>query len=196
MTSSSIYQCPLRYRIPAPPPDLKIIKLDNVTFDHYTTVRINDQLYHNLVQKIIYPLNNGLLNDTNGLKCHCTLSGVLFVSNMWREDIIHLNSLLYALVRLKGIKSGVIHYLSQCNDLDSVPMAFHFDRGTRMFNRYGQSISRCDFIDVFEGRVALSINGLRVIDDFQVFLDVTVHQVKMEEDFTANLTPDSQCIFH
>lgn len=182
---------PQRARFPAPPPNFKSVTLNNSRFEHYAKYRIDDNTYYPLERKIIFPLNN-----EDALKCHCTYSGLIFIFHMSNQDAAHINSLLYQLVRLKGLNRGLVHYISEHALHSKNPQVFRFDKDTRLFNRFGQSMSRCDYIDVFEGRVALSINGLLAVDDLHIYLDLSVHQVKIDQDLDAQqVTADNECMF-
>jgi len=103
-----------------------------------------------------------------------------------------LNSLLYQLIRLKNIQSGYVHYL---NEKSIAGEYISYDRDTRIFNRFRVAINKTDFISVFEGRIALIIKGLRVLQHQQIHLDVSVYQVKIEEEEDTKDTSSAMCIF-
>lgn len=194
-SSSRVYAVavrhPQRSRVPTPPPNYKSLDLSNVRFEYYAKYRIDDNGYFPLERKIIFPMNDGEV-----IKCHCTYSGMIFIFHMSSHDVSQLNSLLYQLVRLKGLNHGLVHYLSERSaGSNRNPVVFHFDKDTRMFNAAGQSVSRCDYIDVFKGRVALAIKGLFVVDDSHIYLDLCVHQVKIDQDVDAQMTASDECMF-
>lgn len=191
-SKSRVYTHPERTRVPTPPPNYKPVNLNNSThFEHYAKYRIDDNTYYPLSRKIIFPLNEGEV-----LKCHCTYSGMIFIFHMSSNDVVQLNSLLYQLVRLKALNQGMVHYISERSPgAKRNPVVFHFDKDTRVFNGAGQSVSRCDYIDVFKGRVALTIKGLFVVDDSHIYLDLCVHQVKIDQDVDAQMTSSDECMF-
>lgn len=114
---------------------------------------------------------------------------------MQNEDIIYCNSLLYQLVRLKDIRHGYVHYLRKCIEEDNSALFFTVDQKTRVFNRSGIEIYKSDFLNVFEGRVALSIKGIYIVDSYHVYLDASVYQVKVEEEEDMKADASHDCIF-
>jgi hypothetical protein len=69
------------------------------------------------------------------------------------------------------------------------------DQKTSIFNRLCVRISKADYIRLFEGKVALSINGLVIHGGHQVYLDVTVYQIKIEAEDETTLSASDDCIF-
>ena len=54
---------------------------------------------------------------------------------------------------------------------------------------------KSDFLGVIMGRVALSIQGIRVIDGYHIYLEVVVSQVKIEEEEDVKMSASADCIF-
>ena len=195
--------------VPTPPRDYKPSSLSPTTkFDHKLRHYTEDRIYYPLERQIIFPLNkcdrfvveddeiySRIYHPYGLVKGHMTNTGILFVFDMTNNDVIQLNSLLYDLTRLHEVQYGAVHYFSTSSDTDPAMNAFPFDKDTRMFNRFRKPVGRCDYIDMFEGYVSLSINGLFVVDGCHVFLDVTVHQVMIDTDLNANYSCSSECIF-
>ena len=176
-----------QYCNPIPPPrDYHTIQVGSACFEK-VKYHVNGCDFYKLERPIVYPLNNSQL-----LRCHASCNAVLFIFEMPPSDVIHLNSLLYQLVRLKDIYRGQVHYL---HGSSGKVECFPFDKHTRLFNRFGSAIGRSDYIGIFDGRVAVAVNGLRVLDDFHIFLDFSIYQIKIEEEEEVCETPDYNCIF-
>jgi hypothetical protein len=176
---------------PKPPLNYSVVHTrSRISFSN-TNVTVNDSDFYQLERPIIARLNHGHL-----LKCYSSDSGWLCVYNIPKDDIKYINSLLYQLVRLKGLSFGDVHYLREGLVGEETMEYIGYDRQTRIFNRFSVAINKTDCINAFEGRVALSIKGLRVIDDCLIFLDVSVFQVKIEEEADTKDTSSSDCIFN
>lgn len=176
-------------RHPLPPIDYKFIQTNTSRFDG-SKYFVNGHEVFRLERDIIYCMNNRDL-----LRCFATTQGTLCIFKMPAEDVTYLNSLLYQLVLLKNIKIGHVHYLRQPTPKNSVTEQVHYDRYTRVFNRFSQELWKSDFVCSFRGRVALAIKGIRVIDDYHIYLEVYVHQVKIEEEEDRNFSGPGDCIF-
>lgn len=177
--------------LPRPPRNYEPVAAENLRFDSYAKYNIDGNDIYPLERRLVYPLNASKM-----VECHHSAIGFLFLFHINNKDIAYLNSLLFDLARMKGIRTGLIHYIKETNSADeSNPQVIMMDRKTRFFNRHSQSIDRCDFIDKCQARVALAIDGLYVIDSYHVYLYVTVHQMKVEHDMDAKETPDADCIF-
>jgi len=133
------------------------------------------------------------LNDSEPTKCHTSSNGLLWVDNLSKWDIRYLNSILYRLVGIAKLRDVRLHYYKSCDDVDGD--FFPIDRESKFFNKSKQLLMKSDFIKSFQGRVALSIKGLRVTDNYHVFLLIYVYQVlvEFEDDILAETVVD--CIF-
>lgn len=170
---------------------VSIDSMEKIQFDNFAKYHVDGKTVYPLVRRVIYPLNSSNLVD-----CHHSYVGSLFLFHMDNKDIAHLNSLLFDLVRVKDIRGGMVHYIKEAHYKDeSNPQVITLDRKSRFFNRHGEAIDRCDFIDKCRARVSLAVDGLIVIDSYHIYLHVMVHQVKVEEDVDAKITPCSDCIF-
>jgi hypothetical protein len=174
---------------PKPPINYKIINTKSAKFQKYGK-HINESEYFPLERPILHRLNHGDL-----LRCFSSDSGWLCVYNIPKEDVRHINSLLYQLVRMKGLTLGDVHYIREGVTGEETAEYVSYDRNSRVFNRFSVAINKTDCINGFDGRVALTIKGLRVIDDHHIFLDARVHQVKIEEEDDTKDTPSDACIF-
>ena len=175
-------------RHPLPPADYKFIQTNTTKFDG-SKYFMNGHEIFNLERAIIYCMNNREL-----LRCFATTQGTLCIFKMPIEDVNYINSLLYQLVLLKNIKVGHVHYLRQPTK-NTAAEHIHYDRYTRVFNRIGIELMKSDFISCFRGRVALAIKGLRVIDDYHIYPEIYVYQVKIEEEEDTNFSGPGDCIF-
>jgi len=176
-------------RMTLPPSNYTTIQTNSARFDR-SKYFINGHEVYRLEREIIFTLNNKDL-----VRCHGTTQGTLCVFEMPIHDVIYLNSLLYQLAQLKDFKCGHVHYLRQVTDKINSAEHFHYDRSTRVFNRYGQELMKSDFLGVIMGRVALSIQGIRVIDGYHIYLEVVVSQVKIEEEEDVKMSASADCIF-
>jgi hypothetical protein len=177
-------------QFPAPPIDYKPVQLNSARFDT-SSCTVDDVECYRLTQNIIYPLSNADL-----LKCFCNSHGLLCIFKLPDDDVTTLNSLIYELVQLKGISNAHVHYLRHPNDKNNNAEFIRYDRNTRIFNREGKEVFKSDFINVFHGRVALAIKGLRVMDDVHIFAELSVHQVKIEEEEVLHKQGSpSDCMF-
>jgi hypothetical protein len=175
-------------RHPLPPPDYKFIQTTTTKFDG-SKFFMNGHEIFKLEREIIYCMNNRDL-----LRCFATTQGTLCIFKMPAEDVIYLNSLLYQLVLLKNIQVGHVHYLRQPTK-NSAAEHVHYDRNTRVFNRVGIELWKSDFISCFHGRVALAVKGVRVIDDYHIYPEMFVYQVKIEEEEDTTFDRSADCIF-
>jgi hypothetical protein len=176
-------------RMTLPPSNYATIQTNSARFDGSKYFVNGHEVFH-LEREIIFCLNN-----KDPIKCHGTTQGTLCVFELPIHDVIYLNSLLYQLALLKDFKCGHVHYLRQSIDKINSAEHYHYDRSTRVFNRYGQELMKSDFIGVIQGRVALSIQGIRVIDGYHIYLEVTVSQVKIEEEEDVKMSASGDCIF-
>lgn len=137
------------------------------------------------------------LNSSQQLSCFSSSYGNLCVFCMPTKDIIYLNSLTYYLARLANLRHGHVHYLHDSTGENPRAEFFKYDRATRIFNRSNETIMKSDFINTFHGRVALRVKGLRVVDDYHIYLDTTVFQLKIdrEDDVTTDVDANNECIF-
>ena len=166
-----------------PPLNYTTIQTNSARFDR-SKYFLNGHEVYRLEREIIFSLNNKDL-----VRCHGTTQGTLCVLEMPIHDVIYLNSLLYQLAQLKDFKCGHVHYLRQVTDKINSAEHFHYDRSTRVFNRYGQEFMKVIFL------VALSIQGIRVIDGYHIYLEVVVSQVKIEEEEDVKMSASADCIF-
>ena len=176
-------------RLSVPPPDYTMIQTNSARFDGTKYFMDGHEVFR-LEREIVYCLNNRDL-----IRCFASCQGTLCIFQMSIDDVIYLNSLFFQLVLLKDVKHGHVHYLRQVTDKNNSAEHFHYDRGTRVFNRIGQELYKSDFIKVFQGRVALSIKGIRVVDGYHIYLETYVYQVKIEEEEGMNLSASGDCIF-
>lgn len=175
-------------RHPLPPLDYKYIQTNTTKFDG-SKYFVNGHEIFKLERDIVYCMNNREL-----LRCFATTQGTLCIFKMPLEDVNYLNSLTYQLVLLKNIKVGHVHYLRQPGKNNAAEHV-HYDRNTRVFNRCGIELWKSDFINCFRGRVALVIKGLRVIDDYHIYPEIYVYQVKIEEEEDTHFSAAGDCIF-
>lgn len=169
--------------------DYKTIRLgSNVKFDSNCKYIENGSEYYKLQRPIIYALNEGQL-----LRCYSNAGGLLYIFDLPKDDTVHLNSLLYQLVRMKDIRNGFIQYLK--HPTAETCECLCYDSETRVFNQLGKCIPRSSFLTHFTGRIALAIYGLQVIGGYHIYLENTVYQVKIEEEEDSDTTPDSRCMF-
>ena len=55
---------------------------------------------------------------------------------------------------------------------------------------------KAEFINTFSGRVALQVKGLKVAaDKQQIYLDTSVHQVKIDLEDELMESPSPECMF-
>lgn len=176
-------------RFPMPPSEFCPVQLNTLKFkeDQY---HINESECFQLEREVIYPLNN-----KNLLKCFCNSYGVLSIFEIPFHDVIYLNSLLYQLVLLKGFSYGHMHYLRKPNDKNNTAEFIPYDRNTRVFNRYGQHLNKSDFICMFHARVAVAIRGLRLVDGFHIYPELSVYQMKIEDEEPSLNSTAIGCIF-
>jgi hypothetical protein len=167
-----------------PPLDLTL-QLPNKTRFTDNYVEVNHVRYYRLSRNIIFILNEG-----KPFKAHAAAdNGALYVYELCIDDMKYFNSMLYHLIRLKDLRIGYPHYYfpkGLCT------FAFAYDRETKMYNALNIPISKCGFIDRFNGRVALKIVGLCVHDKYHIYLDVRVHQIKVDEEDVKTTT---ECMF-
>lgn len=190
---------PFAKQLPQPPRNYK--KVDNLAesarFLNQSVSYSCEDIGYPLERRIIFKVNSGDLVDF-----HCTTSRHLILYHMNSSDIAYLNSLLYDLIMKKkmedgGLNHGVVHYLSESSSTQdfSNPQVFPFDTKTRLFNRFSESIDRCDYIHNCKGRLALAISGIAMLDERHMALMASVYQAKIEEDMDAKHTPNADCIF-
>ena len=175
-TYATILKHPQKSRMPLPPTEYSIIQTNSARFTANKR-HVNGIDYFRLERNIVYALNNSQL-----LQCYSSDSANLCIFHMSNADISYLNSLTYQLVRLKDLRQGYVHYIRKSHDENNDALFFDYDRQTRIFNRMCIPIAKTDCIQVFEERVTLSINGLRIACDYHIYLDVSVYQVKVEEE--------------
>ena len=186
---------PFLKQTPQPPRNYKMV--DNLTetarFLRYCVSYTCEDIAYPLERRIIFKVNSGDLVDF-----HCTASRHLMLYHMNSNDIAYLNSLLYDLIVKKGgLDCGMAHYLSESSATQDFtnPQVFPFDAKTRLFNRFSESIDRCDYIHTCKGRVALAISGIAMLGERHMALATSIYQAKVEEDLDAKHTPNADCIF-
>ena len=187
---------------PQPPPNYdQLAIIPSAAFERGQKFDRHGCEYYKLQRDFIYTLNT-----SQQLKCYSSSSyGNLCIFSMPSADSNYLNSITYQLVRLAAnpLRYGHVHYLyDSAGDYMSRAEFFKYDRETRIFNRSNEPIMKSDFINTFHGRVALRVKGLRVVDDYHIYLDATVFQVKIdrEDDLMParennNSTEEEECIF-
>jgi len=180
-----------RTSLPKPPKDYFVIHQPSINYQT-TLQHLEGAQYHMLQQDIVYQVNQG-----QNLKCYGCSLGFICILHLPNTDVKYLNSLTYQMLCMAGIKEGRAHYLrlSYGND-DHSSEYYPLVRTSRIFNHRGQPIMKTDFLKTFRAKVALAIKGIRVIDDYHIYLNAVIYQVKvMEEDDVTNDTPSSDCIF-
>jgi len=174
-----------------PPVDYKIINLRSARFD--SSLHCIDNIrYYNLEKPIIYILNVG-----ETLSCYGNNYGWVCIQDLPNDDVRYLNSLLFQLVELYGLDNGRMHYLRKSYDDGYQSNEFFaLDRDSKLFNFAGVPVMKTlRLLKTFDGKVALSIKGFRVIDDFHINLNVCVHQIKIEDEQDVYNTQIEDCIF-
>ena len=141
---------------PTPPGDYNIIRTNGARFERHRR-HVNGVDYYRLERDIVFTLNNSQV-----LRCYAGGSRSICIFDLPEDDVMHLNSLTYQLVRLADLRKGHICYLPPNEDH---PKFIDIDRKTLFFNRYSQPIMKTDFIKTFRAKVALSIKGIRMTDD-------------------------------
>ena len=132
-----------------------------------------------------------IVNDQQQLRCYASGYGNLVIFQLPEKDVNYLNSLTYQLVRLANLRHGQVQYLER-----GATAFFRYGRDTRIFNRYGEPIMKTEFINTFSGRVALQVKGLKVVaDKQQIYLDTSVHQVKIDLEDELMESPSPECMF-
>ena len=168
-----------------PPANYSIVQTNTARFDQ-KEYHINGDDFHRLERHVIYSMNS-----SQPMKCYASAYGSICIFTLPKDDIRYLNSLTYQLTHLANIQTGYVHYLHD----DDKPVFFPYHRDTRLFNRLAQPITRADFINTFQGKVAITVKGIRISDDYHIYLDAYIHQVKVEEEDDISETRAYDCIF-
>lgn len=167
-----------------PPLNYRVIQTADAKFQRKSS--LYDKMEHyRLVRSIL-----NIVNDQQQLRCYASGYGNLVIFQLPDADVDYLNSLTYQLVRLANLRHGQVQYLQK-----GATAFFPYDRETRIFNRYGEPVMKTDFINTFSGRVALQVKGLKVADKQQIYLDTSVHQVKIELEDEMMESPSPDCMF-
>ena len=146
--------------------------------------------FDNLQREIVIVLNEG-----KPLDCYSSTLGYITVLAMTNADIKHLNSLTYQLLCLANINYGHAHYLHlNYNRNESTSEHFPLDRYSKLFNKSGEQLLKTNYIKKFSAKVAVAVQGIRVLDQFNIYPSITIYQVKVidEEDVHARV---DDCIF-
>ena len=190
-----VYQKPRknakRNRIPKPPVDFKPLLLRLGSFDGALHC-IDGVRFHTLEKEHVLTLNDG-----NILPCYGNSHGYICILKMTNSDIIYLNSLTYQLVeQQQGLTSGHIHYLRHSYGLDDYSSEFFaIDRDTKVFNAMAIPIMKTSIVRSFQGKVAIAVKGLRVVDDFHIYLNAVIRQVKVEQEDDVIDAVLDECMF-
>ena len=168
-----------------PPPNYRVIQTGDAKF-HHKNSQYDKMEHYRLVRSIL-----NIVNDQQQLQCYASGYGNLVIFQLPDKDVDYLNSLTYQLVRLANLRHGQVQYLQK-----DATAFFPHDRDTRIFNHYGEPVMKTEFINTFSGRVALQVKGLKVADKQQIYLETSVHQVKIDlEEEMMEAHRQSVCLF-
>jgi len=177
--------------IPNPPKDYYNgpILENRVEFSSTKHYHFNNEEYLVLETDFKLQLCNG-----DPIKCHTSSCGMLWVEILQKCDIRYLNAILYRLTGAAKLRDVRLHYYKTNADEPDGDF-FPIDRESKFFNKSRQILQKSDFIKSFQGRVAISIKGLRVCDNYHVFLLISIFQVLVENEDDILTESINDCIF-